>query len=62
MDDLQLVEVARREVLLDRRRAAVDLDLAVPAASRARASAASGPSVTKWNVVPVSSSGSRGWW
>ena len=34
-----------------------------PAASTARAYAASKPSVTKWNVVPPSiSMGSRSWW
>ena len=34
-----------------------------PAASRARSSATSTPSVTKWKVVPPAiSTGSRGWW
>lgn len=34
-----------------------------PAASRARANAASTPSVTKWKTVPLAIPiGSRGWW
>ena len=62
--DLQLVERRRREVLLHRRRRRRGPGSSLsPAASRARASAASEPSVTKWNVVPPSiSSGSRAWW
>ena len=58
-----LVELAGGEGLPDRRRAAGERTSAPSAASRARAYAASKPSVTKWNVVPPAITiGSCGWW
>ena len=44
---LDFVDKARLDILPDGRDAAADLDVLVPAASRARSSAASIPSVTK---------------
>ena len=59
----ELVEQSGGEVLVDRRGAAGDSDVAVAGTALACSSAASMPSVTKWNVVPPSiSSGSRWWW
>ena len=56
---LELVEEARGEALLHDRRTARDRDV-LPSAGRARLRhGRSRPSVTKVNVVPFSSSGSR---
>ena len=58
--DLELVDQARRQVLLGDARAAADRTSWSPATSFACSSADSIPSVTKWNVVPPSiSTGSR---
>ena len=62
MSRQQLVELPGGQRLPQHRRAAGDEHVAV-ADPRARASAASKPSVTKWNVVPPAISiGSCGWW
>ena len=61
--EVQLVEQARRQVLVTALAPpAIETSLS-PAAARACSSADSIPSVTKWNVVPPCiSSGSRAWW
>ena len=60
--EVHLVDQPGAQVLADGRDAAAEADvLARAAASRARSSAASMPSVTKWKVVPPSiASGARG--
>jgi hypothetical protein len=50
----QFVDQTGGEMLVDGARAAMNRDVASPAASRAWASADSTPSVTKWYVVPPS--------
>lgn len=59
--DVHLVDQPVAKILLNDVDAAAHSHVLAPAASRARSSATTGPSVTKWKVVPPSmTSGARG--